>query len=59
MLAYKLAYAIAIEVMSNKSNDNTGGADHYHADYVNPFWAKEEFMIKTAEIGTHIFYKAK
>ena len=57
--AYKLAYTIASEVMSNTSKDNTGGADHYHADYVNPFWATEEFMIKTAEIGTHIFYKAK
>lgn len=57
--AYNLAYTIASEVMSNTSEDNTGGADHYHADYVNPFWATEEFMIKTAEIGTHIFYKAK
>jgi len=57
--AYNLAYTIASEVISNKSNDNTNGADHYHADYVNPFWATEEFMIKTAQIDNHIFYKAK
>ena len=57
--AYDLAYTIASEVISNQSNDNTNGADHYHADYVNPFWATEEFMIKTAQIDNHIFYKAK
>lgn len=37
--------------------DVTGGATHYHATYVNPFWnqAKEQTFI----IGQHIFYKRK
>ena len=35
--------------------DITDGATHYHADYVNPRWAKAKH--KTAKIDTHIFYK--
>ena len=31
------------------------GADHYHADYVNPYWAKD--LSKVSTIGRHIFYK--
>ena len=30
-------------------------ADHYHADYCNPYWASS--MQKTCKIGRHIFYK--
>ena len=37
--------------------DNTGGANHYHADYVTPSWAKS--MRQTAKIGRHIFYTDK
>ena len=33
----------------------TKGADHYHADYVNPYWSKS--LTKTVVIGRHIFYK--
>jgi spore germination cell wall hydrolase CwlJ-like protein len=32
----------------------TGGATHYHANWVNPSWARE--FPQTAEIGTHLFY---
>lgn len=32
----------------------TGGATHYHANWVNPYWARE--FPQTAEIGTHLFY---
>lgn len=35
--------------------DNTKGATHYHADYVDPYWAKGESPVKV--IGAHIFYK--
>jgi spore germination cell wall hydrolase CwlJ-like protein len=38
-----------------KSTNFTNGADHYHADYVNPYWAKS--MTVTVKIGRHIFYK--
>jgi spore germination cell wall hydrolase CwlJ-like protein len=34
-----------------------GYADHYHADYVKPYWAKNR--TSTIKIGKHIFYKLK
>ena len=33
----------------------TSGADHFHADYIDPSWNKH--MKVTAKIGRHIFYK--
>ena len=46
----------AYEIASNPCKTNyTKGADHYHADYVNPYWAKS--LTKTVVIGRHIFYK--
>ena len=33
----------------------THGATHYHATFVNPYWADQ--LEKTTEIGTHVFYK--
>ena len=47
-------WAIAENILEKKTN-YTKGADHYHADYVNPYWAKS--MEKTVVIGRHIFYK--
>jgi spore germination cell wall hydrolase CwlJ-like protein len=35
--------------------DITEGATHYHADYVQPAWAKTK--TKTTEIEDHIFYR--
>jgi len=35
--------------------DVTDGATHYHADYVEPAWAKTK--TKTIEIEDHIFYR--
>lgn len=32
----------------------TGGATHYHANWVNPSWAQD--FPQTAEIGVHLFY---
>ena len=34
-----------------------GYADHYHADYVKPYWAKGKKPV--AVIGKHLFYKLK
>ncbi|WP_419595350.1 cell wall hydrolase [Thiolapillus sp.] len=31
-----------------------GPADHYHADRIRPYWAKQKQ--KVAKIGHHIFY---
>lgn len=41
-------------VFSGSIADPTGGADHYHADYVNPSWASK--MQETTKIGRHLFY---
>jgi spore germination cell wall hydrolase CwlJ-like protein len=47
MMVARLVYAGAIA-------DPTQGALWYHADYVEPSWAKVKS--KTAQIGRHIFY---
>lgn len=44
------------DVMSGKISDPTGGADHYHADSVNPDWAGK--MPKTTAIGRHQYYRS-
>ena len=47
-------WIIAQNILGKETN-YTKGADHYHADYVTPYWAKS--MEKTVVIGRHIFYK--
>lgn len=47
MVTYLQNYDIIIDI--------TEGATHYHADYVNPAWAKTKE--KTIEIEDHIFYR--
>lgn len=42
-------------VNSSTVTNHTNGADHYHATYVNPYWAST--LVKTVSIGNHIFYK--
>lgn len=37
--------------------DFTEGATHYHADYVDPSWARKKNYIKTVQIDTHKFYR--
>lgn len=49
--------AIAIKALSSQLVDVTGGATHYHATYVTPFWASSK--TKTFVIGEHIFYRWK
>jgi N12 class adenine-specific DNA methylase len=44
-------------VMAGEGDDPTGGADHYHADYVSPYWAKS--MVETKRIGNHLYYNSK
>lgn len=37
--------------------DHSQGADHYHADYVEPYWARR--MVHVTTIGEHHFYRRK
>jgi hypothetical protein len=41
--------------LASESTNLVKGADHWHADYIVPWWAK--YGQKTASIGNHIFYK--
>jgi spore germination cell wall hydrolase CwlJ-like protein len=45
----------AFLITMDSATNFTDGADHYHADYCNPYWNKH--MKVTAIIGRHIFYK--
>jgi spore germination cell wall hydrolase CwlJ-like protein len=54
---YKTAKLIASALLDRESQfyDFTYGSDHYHADYVDPYWNKN--MIRVVQVDTHIFYK--
>lgn len=53
--AMKRASDVAILIMKGERRALSGYATHYHADYVDPYWAST--LLKTATIGTHIFYR--
>lgn len=48
--------SIAERVLSSKFTPFVGGATHYHANYVFPYWAPS--LIRVGKIGAHIFYRA-
>lgn len=54
--AWSSALRIAAELVTdpNRHPDMTFGALWYHADYVNPKWAKDYH--RTTTVGRHIFY---
>ena len=54
---YNRMYGLADAILTNDLPfiDITGGATHYHADYVSPAWAKTK--TRTVEIQDHIFYR--
>lgn len=51
----KFALQITDKIMSGQGDDITGGANHYHAFYVNPSW--KNGMKKTLVYRSHIFYR--
>lgn len=53
--AMKRAADVAILIMKGERRSLSGDATHYHADYVDPYWASK--LLKTATVGTHLFYK--
>jgi spore germination cell wall hydrolase CwlJ-like protein len=46
---------LAMEIYFGYSEDPTGGALWYHADYTNPDWRKD--FQRARKIGRHIFYR--
>ena len=56
--SWNQAVRVAREVTEGKTYlADVGGATHYHADYVRPFWAKK--LKKMDTIGRLIFYKLR
>jgi spore germination cell wall hydrolase CwlJ-like protein len=53
--AWRRAQKLADRVVLGMDEELTDRATHYHADYVAPRWARN--LVKTAEIGRHIFYR--
>mgnify|MGYP000869542278 FL=1 len=51
---YESLYRLASAVILGKHEDNTGGAEYYHADHVKPDWRLA--FNKTTKIDSHIFY---
>jgi spore germination cell wall hydrolase CwlJ-like protein len=54
-LAWRRAGQIARIMMDGAPRTLTRGATHYHADWVNPNWAR--VYPRTARYGSHIFYR--
>ena len=46
---------LAKHIIAGTVTDISEGATHYHATYVNPYWAGD--MTVVLEVGQHIFYK--
>jgi hypothetical protein len=57
----KIAWKRAVEVAeyeavgAGRLTDTTSGAQYFHTTHVNPPWSRR--FIRTARIGTHIFYR--
>ena len=56
--AWNAAYSIAYLMVHNGDYRGiTEGATHYHATYVDPYWASSHGMINIGRIGEHVFYR--
>lgn len=54
-LHFATALRIARRAVNGVLDDPTGGATHYHAAGITPYWAKGQTPV--AVIGRHIFYR--
>ena len=55
--AWRKSEQLAAQILTGEVllHNTTGGATHYHATWVSPFWAPA--LKRTAQIGNHIFYR--
>ncbi len=51
---FRLALGIAAEALGGTLVDPTGGATHYHAAHISPYWSQDR--TPSARIGRHVFY---
>jgi spore germination cell wall hydrolase CwlJ-like protein len=52
---WRRAQTVAAAALSGFVEPSVGYATHYHASYVQPYWASD--LTKLTTIGTHIFYR--
>ena len=55
--AWERARKVAERALNGHVAQKVGTATHYHADYVNPWWAPT--VAKITQIGAHVFYRWK
>ena len=53
--AWEIAGKVARSLIDGAPREITHAATHYHADYVDPYWAR--VYPQTAQVGRHIFYR--
>ena len=53
--AWRQAHEIAAAALAGQVESSVGGATHYHANYVAPYWAPK--LHKITQMGAHIFYR--
>jgi hypothetical protein len=53
--AWQRARALAHAALSGSVDATVGGATHYHANYVYPWWAPR--LSKLTTVGPHVFYR--
>ena len=49
------ARGVAERAMEGRLSSHVGGATHYHAEYITPYWART--LVRLTRIGAHIFYR--
>ena len=56
--AWQRSIQVAVSIMKhNRFRGITEGSDHYHTEYVDPYWNKNMELV--GSIGYHIFYRRK
>lgn len=54
---WQLAQNIAHDLMHRSTEDPTGFATHYHANWMRAKWADDRGMTKTVKLAGHTFYR--
>jgi len=54
--AYQESVSAAELALQGAILSQTGGATHYHAAYVTPYWSMDEEFMVLGQVGSHIFY---
>lgn len=53
------AKALVTPILEGQQEDPTGGATHYHTRAIKPWWSNSPKLVKTVNIGEHVFYRRR